>query len=404
MWFTSGRVLYRYNGYEFTTYKNNPFNPNSLAGEHLIYVFADKSGFIWVADFDHGLDKLDPQTGIFTHYRHNEKDASSISSDRVYNIIEDHEGYLWIGTSRGLNRLDKKTGKFISYKHDPDDPASLSEDGVRIVYEDRSGIIWVGTGGVWHNDDPTKKKGGLNRLDRKTGKFVHYLNDPNDPHSLIDNRVTAICEDISGIFWVGTAGDGLHTMDRATGKFERHLYDPAHPGKLSRPPQGEIVNDADDHITFIKQDVTGGIWIGTFEGGLSRYDPKTKLASHYEAKSDPDSLHEMGVWDMYSSREGVVWITTSTGNLYRIDPFQREIHHYVTSSALVHYFYEEPNGILWIGTHQELIRNDRDKGITKRYIIRIDSSIVNDNWIHIIKEDRQGNIWVGWKGRLKLME
>src|SRR4030095_13667350 len=72
------------------------------------------------------------------------------------------------------------------------------------------------------------------------------------------------------------------------------------------------------------------------------------------------------------------------------------------SSALVHYFYEEPNGTLWIGTQQELIRNDRDKGITKRYVIRIDSSIVNDNWIHIIKEDRQGNIWVGGRGGLNL--
>src|SRR4030095_16351395 len=86
MWFTSGRVLYRYNGYEFTTYKNKLLNPNSLAGEHLIYVFADKSGFIWVADYEHGLDKLDPQTGIFTHYRHNEKDPSSISSYRVHSI------------------------------------------------------------------------------------------------------------------------------------------------------------------------------------------------------------------------------------------------------------------------------------------------------------------------------
>src|SRR5678815_1173938 len=174
-------------------------------------------------------------------------------------------------------------------------------------------------------------------------------------------------------------------MDRATGKFERHLYDPAHPEKLSRPPLREIVNLADDHITFIKQDVTGVIWIGAFEGGLNRYDPKTKLVSHYEAKSDPDSLHEMGTWDMYSSREGVVWIITSSGSLYRIDPFQKEIPHYVTPSALVHYFYEEPNGILWIGTHQELIRAGRDKGIIKRYVIRIDSSIGNDNWIHIIK-------------------
>src|SRR5436309_12072887 len=31
MWFTSGPLLYRYNGYEFTTYRNDPLNLNSLA-------------------------------------------------------------------------------------------------------------------------------------------------------------------------------------------------------------------------------------------------------------------------------------------------------------------------------------------------------------------------------------
>ena len=53
MWFTSGHVLYRYNGYEFTTYMNDPADPKSLAGERLMEVFADKSGFIWVSDFEY---------------------------------------------------------------------------------------------------------------------------------------------------------------------------------------------------------------------------------------------------------------------------------------------------------------------------------------------------------------
>jgi len=402
MWFASGRVLYRYNGYEFTIYKNNPSNPNSLAGESLISVFADKSGFIWVGGFRQGLNKLDPQTGIFTHYPHSNNDASSISSDTIYTITEDHEGYLWIGTSRGLNLLDKKTGKFIRYKHDPDDPASLSEDDVRIVYEDRSGIIWVGTGGVFHADNPSGKQGGLNRLDRKTGKFVRYLNEPNNPHSLIDNRVTAICEDRSGIFWVGTAGDGLHTMDRATGKFERHLYDPAHPEKLSRPPQKKIVNEADDHITFIKEDVTGAIWIGTFEGGLNRYDPKTRLVSHYEAKSDADTSHRIGAWEMYSSREGVIWISTWDG-LYNTDPFRWNIPHYASPGAYVESFLEETS-ILWIGTGAGLFRKDVTTGNIKRYTHDpLNPASVGNNFIQYIFKDRQGNIWLGTHGGLDLL-
>ena len=78
-------------------------------------------------------------------------------------------------------------------------------------------------------------EGGLNRFDRNTGTFTRYLNDPKNPHSLINNKVRAIFEDSRGTFWVGTSGDGLHTMDRETGSFERHLYNPAKPDELSRP-------------------------------------------------------------------------------------------------------------------------------------------------------------------------
>ena len=58
MWFTSADILFRYNGYEFTTYKNDPRNQSSLDGFRLESVYADKKGFIWVGDFGRGLNRL----------------------------------------------------------------------------------------------------------------------------------------------------------------------------------------------------------------------------------------------------------------------------------------------------------------------------------------------------------
>ena len=117
----------------------------------------------------------------------------------------------------GLDRFDRKTNRFIHYRNDPNDPSSLSCNQVFAIYEDKQGTIWVGTGNPF--DLQKAKEGGLNKLDRKTGKFTRYMHDEKDPHSLIDNRVRAIFEDSHGNFWVGTAGDGLHTMDRD----ERHI-------------------------------------------------------------------------------------------------------------------------------------------------------------------------------------
>ena len=65
------------------------------------------------------------------------------------------------------------------------------------IYEDRHGTIWVATGTAFQGYDSC---GGLNKLNKKTGKFIRYIHYEGDPHSLIDNRVRAIFEDSRGIF------------------------------------------------------------------------------------------------------------------------------------------------------------------------------------------------------------
>jgi ligand-binding sensor domain-containing protein len=143
------------------------------------------------------------------------------------------------------------------------------------IFEDRQGTLWIGKGSVYGGD---LKDGGLNRMDKKTRRFTRYLHDPRDPYSLVDNKVKALFEDSQVNFWVGTSGDGLHIMVRAKGRFTRYPYDPAHPEKLSRPlfePKPFF-----DNITFITEDITGGIWTGTAERGLNYYDPLTRRTTH----------------------------------------------------------------------------------------------------------------------------
>ena len=111
------------------------------------------------------------------------------------------------------------------------------------------------------NLDEKFEDGGLNRFDRSTGKFIRYVHDPKDSSSIANNKVRAIFEDSKGNFWIGAVGDGLQTLDRSTGKFTHYYYDPAHPEKLSRPPL-RTHRAGLDHITFIREDHDGSIWIG----------------------------------------------------------------------------------------------------------------------------------------------
>jgi len=397
MWLATKRGLFRYDGYQMLAYKNVPSDPNSLASDTLGSISIDATGKIWIGTLGSGLERFDPATGNFEHYRHNPKNPGSLISDWVNVVLVDHDGIIWVGTGEGLDRYDSHTDSFIHYQNKPGDSKSLSYNEVVAIYEDRQGIIWIGTGSVYGEDKDNLEKGGLNRLNKKNGTFTRYMHIPDNPHSLINNKVFAIFEDSKGTFWVGTSGDGLHTMNRANGTFERHLYDPAHPEKLSRPPLNKE-NQQFDFITFIKEDTTGALWIGTSQSGINYYNPKTGRTTSLESNKNFESGYDDNTsWFWYSSREGVIWIGTMNGNLYRIDPFRGEIPHYKTLSGPVNAFYEEPNGILWIGTGKELIRNDKAKGIIKRDRIDLDLSTTADNHVSIIKEDRHGNVWIGSK-------
>ncbi|HMG89971.1 MAG TPA: two-component regulator propeller domain-containing protein, partial [Chryseolinea sp.] len=119
MWF--GAIgLHRYDGYSYKSYFNDPLDSSSLGFNRIQSILADSKGIIWVGTNGGGLDRLDPETGIFTHFRHDPSDPTSISNDLISAILEDHQGMIWVGTEYGgLNCLEPKTGEITRYRHNP---------------------------------------------------------------------------------------------------------------------------------------------------------------------------------------------------------------------------------------------------------------------------------------------
>jgi ligand-binding sensor domain-containing protein len=394
MWFTAGRVLYRYDGYKFISYTHDVRNINSLGKAELTAVYADRAGYVWIGTDGAGLDKFEPKKGSFVHYRNRKGDSSSIVNNTITSILEDREGNIWAGTKGGLSRLNKATGKFTSYTNNPADTSTLSHSHIRTIYEDRAGTIWVGCGSAFINDGTKRGEGGLNRFHPTAGKFTRYMHDPLDNYSLVDNRVEAIHEDSRGVFWVGTAGDGLHTLDRQTEKFTRHLFDPASPTKLSRPALLEnVACGAKDHISFINEDVTGDIWIGSM-GGVVRYTPQSGSVSHITSFG-PDSLIDVSARVMYNSKDGVIWLGTWSENVYTIDPLRKRVPR-IDLNSPVWCFHEDKNENLWVGTSAGIFLMDKNKKIVNHFdnnSLAIDYSDIS----HVIgiNEDSKGTIWIG---------
>jgi len=392
IWISSMTGLYSYDGFNLVPFKNNPLDNSSIASNSLSSVVADSAGRIWIGTRGSGLDQFISETGKFIHFRHDSADQAGISSDHINTMLVDHNGILWIGTNKGLDRYDQASGNFIHYRHSPEDASSLSFNEVVSIYEDREAVLWVGTGSVYGNEE--QEDGGLNRLDRVTGEFTQYKNDPGDPGSIVSNKVSAIFEDSRGTFWVGTAGDGLHTMDRSSGAFTRYPYDPKHPEKLGRPPL-----NADyaryDHITYICEDARGGIWIGTAESGINYYNPVTDKIIHFESgKANDDAYTARTAWCAFSSRDKILWLGSLAGELYNLNPFYSKIPRVETPESWINALLEDEQGKLWIGTNKGYMWRDPVSGIFQSFVIDHEKGGESDD-VFWIKKDDHHRIWLG---------
>ncbi len=383
--------LLRYDGSNLVSYKSNPRNANSLISDNLECLYAGSKGNIWIGTYQNGLDRFEPETETFTHFRHNSADTSSLCSDRIGAILEDQNGTLWVGTDKGLDTLNRQTGKFLHIENKSADGLALSREQIRVLYEDKSGTIWIGSGNPFTAQDPSLH--GLYKVDKTTGRITRYQHNDKDETSLTDNRVRAIFEDSRGIFWIGTAGDGLHIMDREKGTFQRCLNDPKNPHKLSRPPFIANALYAVDHITFINEDMQGCIWIGTYAGGINRYNPATKTMEYFGISGKGSNQTDKNdYWGLLKTKDNLLWVSgwepaNDKQVLYKISTLPNRFN-YSQLGNVVEGFAEDADGMMWLGTDNGLLRNSKDSFFSGASPSFPKYAVAN------LEHDSRNNLWI----------
>ena len=302
LWFGMYAGITRYDGYNFTSYINEPGNPNSINSGTVQALCEDKDGNLWIGT-SLGLDKLEPATGRFIHYFPNPPGEGVDFSNHVLTICEDKFGILWVGTADGLYKFDKETESFTAYKNNPTDSGSIRNNYVSATLEDREGTLWIGTGN------------GLDKLDRNTGTFLHYWHDPENktvPVVIewnqavkyhVSYQINSIYEDNAGILWLCTNGEGLIEFNRTEGTYTAYKRDVKDPKS--------ITGLTNNRVTSICEDKDGNYWIGTEFGGVNILNKHTKTFSHYKRDDfDPGSLSHNLVLSVLCERSGTIWIGT----------------------------------------------------------------------------------------------
>ena len=197
-------------------------------------------------------------------------------SNLVYKIYQDSKGFIWFGTMYGLYRYDGVN--YISHRYNPFDSTSIGNDDVISIFEDSKGYLWFGT-----------FLGGVSRYDAKTSSFIRFIHKENT-NSICDNTVWSITEDNSGVLWFGTQ-NGLS-------KFENNFF------TTFRDFNG---NTKSNYIFSLACDKENNLWIGSYMGGLFRFNSGRTKFDNFKRNPDIDSINGNVVRGLYCDKQGNLW-------------------------------------------------------------------------------------------------
>lgn len=205
---------------------------------------------IWVGTVNSGA--------YYINYEHEITSIPFLTGHTVRAFCNDNYNNLWIGTFNGLYKYDLKEHTYEHYSHTPE-TGSLTHSSIYALLKDKQGTIWIGT-----------YYGGANYVNPENELLTYYNYNPNREDCLNFPFVGDMVEDKMGRLWICLDGGGLNCLDRKTGKFKRFLA-----GKNS------FLHNNLKSICY--DSIHNMLYIGTHEGGLSRYDINNNKFYNYLA-------------------------------------------------------------------------------------------------------------------------
>lgn len=351
IWIGTRGGLNRFDGYTFKTYKNEKNKFGTIGNNIITTIVEEKNGMLWIGT-GRGIFKYDPYKEVFTP-------LEIAPQNYISHILTDDQNNLFFIAEKKLYQYIRKENKVVDLKMQAsclaiDSNMNLligNDDGLILTYNlrnKRTTSVRI----IDHNVPanlrsiskifPTRDnellvgcfKQGLKSFNTKT-KLIKSLPLFNSDNT--DIYVRDITAGSNQEYWVATES-GIYIYDLATNT-SRNL----------RKRAGDPYSIADNAVYTVCRDNQGGMWAGSFFGGLNYYSKQNARFEKYYPLMGTNSISGSAVREICSDNKGNLWIGTEDAGFNKFNLKTGRFTNYTSTGKKGDVSYPNIHGLLALG-------------------------------------------------------
>ncbi|MBL1180138.1 MAG: HD domain-containing protein [Bacteroidetes bacterium] len=341
---TNGAGVFKYNlKYKnIVSFKHNNTLLHTISNNVILSFYKDFTGSVWIGT-EVGINKFDINKQFFNLYQKRADNENSLSNNLIWSVFKD-KNTIYVGTDEGLDKINALTKKITNHTIPLTNKNLQAKKGIYSIYRDSKNILWTGT------------DLGLHFFDEQQEKIIPFH--LNSKFIELTHRVYSIYEDRNHYLWIGTK-EGLILINPA--RNQHFLY---------QQLENTILGLSGNTIRTIKKDKKGNIWLGIDNGGLCKAIVQNADYSNIQFKAfthqfeNPSSISNNTVLSIHVDKQGILWIGTFGGGLNKFNPTTEKFESITQKDGLannvVYGVLEDKEQQLWLSTNRGICRYDKN--------------------------------------------
>jgi ligand-binding sensor domain-containing protein/signal transduction histidine kinase/DNA-binding response OmpR family regulator len=414
LWFGTINGLNRFDGYAFKTFYNDPGDTTSIGSNFVRCLYNDGHGKLW-AGTNKGVYTFDKLREKFTLIR-------SLPKGNCTQIIRDRRGCFWFIIDLYVYCLEPGTGmaKFyamagrqpvatsIAVSPDQSVWVSTSRGGIReyapakdsfytySIYKEAADPLFTSIEKIYPVNDSTfligTKSAGVKIFDTKTRVFREIITFNEEGTGIYARTFLKMNADQ---YWIGTE-TGIYIYNSNSGSVTHLQREYDNPYSLS-----------DNVIFAFCRDREGGLWVGTYLGGLNYLPERFVFFEKFFPRLRFPSISGNGVHEICKDRFGNFWIGTEDGGVDKVNMEKKTFTVFKPDHTRGSIAYHNIHGMLadgnelWIGTfeHGLDVLDIATGKVIRHYDAGPDAHSLKSNFIVTIFRTKTHELLIGtWGG------